>query len=153
MKWILYLMLFTTPAANVTKKAEIDCLAQETVSQIEDISQCRPNFEGKRVWSLQTTSQLEFSTLESCVRHQDQLIVDSNVASTMTLRTWCFCDSDKGECPTDKDAAHAAAKVRICEIDPKGKPCRDALNEPKSFIGNAGQNASSIRLYPPPKQK
>jgi hypothetical protein len=157
MKWILYLMLFNTPAVNVTNKPEITCLAQDKVSQILSIFDCRPAFEGKRIWSLQTTSQLEFSTLESCVRHQDQLIANSNVASTMTLRSWCFCDSDKEECPTDQKAANATAAIRTCEIDPNGIACKENLKKPRNFLGldaeEKGQNSSSIRLYPPPKQK
>ena len=149
------MMLFTTPAANVTNKAEQKCLAQKEVSQIASISECRPKFEGKRLWSLQATSQLDLSTLESCVKHQDQLIANSNVASTMTLRTWCFCDSDKGQCPTDELAAQLAAAVRSCEIRPSGTECQKAQRAPNALIGPeaappAGrQNSTSIRLYPP----
>jgi hypothetical protein len=154
MKWILYMMLFTTPAANVTNKAEIACLAQDKVNQIASIFECRPKFEGKRVWSLQSTSQLDFSTLESCVKHQDQLIANSNVASTMTLRTWCFCDSDKARCPTDELATKTAAAVRSCEIQPSGIACQNAQKKPNNLIGPeaapaGGQNSTSIRLYPP----
>jgi hypothetical protein len=157
MKWILYVMLFNTPAVNITSKAEIACLAREKVSEIGLISLCRPDFEGKHVWSLQTASQLEFSTLESCVKHQDQLIANSNVASTMTLRSWCFCDSDKEECPTDKQADDAAAAIRICEIDPKGPTCQEHLKNSRAFFGRKedekGQNSASVRLYPPPKRR
>jgi hypothetical protein len=154
MKWILYLMLFTTPAVNIKTKAEIACLAQDSVSQIASIFECRPKFEGKHIWSLQSTSQLEFSTLESCVRTQYQLIANSNVASTMTLRSWCFCDSDKAQCPTDKQAATLVGAIRNCELEPTGSRCQDARKTTNNFIAPdagsaAGQNSSSIRLYPP----
>ncbi|MBS0270997.1 MAG: hypothetical protein JSS54_18745, partial [Proteobacteria bacterium] len=99
MKWTLYLMLFTAPAANVTDPAEQQCLSYQTVRNIDDIFKCRPDFESKRIWSLQSTSQFDVSTLEACVERQDQLIASSNIASTMTLRSWCFCDAEKDECP------------------------------------------------------
>lgn len=154
MKWILYLMLFTTPAANVTK-AEQTCFSYDDVSKLESIFDCRQKYEGKHVWALQSSSQLEFSTLESCVKHQDQLMANSNVASTMTLRSWCFCDSDKQECPTDADVRDKTEIIRSCEINPQGALCKKA--EVKSLVGRTepekGQNSSSIRLYPPmPKQ-
>jgi hypothetical protein len=156
MKWILYIMLFTTPAANVTSNADKACLAHSDVSRLESIFKCRPDYEGKHIWSLQSTSQLEFSSLQSCVKTQNKLIANSNVASTMTLRTWCFCDSDKGECPTDDDADKAITQIKDCEANPAGPACQAARKSTKSFVGpdpSAGQNSTSIQLYPPPPRK
>jgi hypothetical protein len=158
MKWILYLMLFTTPAANVTSKTEQTCLSHDDVSQLASIFDCRPKYEGKHIWGLQSTSQLEFSNLQSCVKTQDHLIANSNVASTMTLRTWCFCDSDKGECPTDKRAAESVDAIRSCEKNPKDSKCDDVQKTVKTFgvdpATGGGQNSTSIRMYPPlPKRK
>jgi hypothetical protein len=158
MKWILYLMLFTTPAANVTNKAEQTCLSHDNVSQLASIFDCRPKYEGKHIWALQSTSQLEFSNLQSCVKTQDHLIANSNVASTMTLRTWCFCDSDKGECPTDELAARTVGEIRSCEVDPTGPRCQDARKKFNNFVGpdpatGGGQNSTAIRLYPPPPER
>ncbi|MBB4395093.1 hypothetical protein [Bradyrhizobium sp. ERR14] len=154
MKWILYVMLFTTPAANVTNKADRDCLAYEDVGQILKIIDCRPRFEGRHVWSLQSSSQLEFSSLETCVKTQDVLIANSNVASTMTLRTWCFCDSDNKQCPTRAENKKLADAIRLCEVNPDGDSCKKAPKTrfdlvPPNAAAPEGQNSSSIRLYPP----
>lgn len=158
MKWILYMMLFTTPAANVTDKTEKECLSQSDVSHLASIFKCRPAYEGKRIWSLQSTSQLEFSNLQSCVKTQNQLIANSNVASTMTLRTWCFCDFNNGECPTDSEARDAVGDIRSCQLSPTGQTCQDARKKTKNFVGEeaaagVGQNSTSIQLYPPPPPK
>ena len=158
MKWILFLMLFTTPAANVTNKADQKCLTHSSVDDLGTILQCRPDYEGRHIWSLQSASQLEFSNLESCVKTQDQLIANSNVASTMTLRSWCFCDSSTQQCPTDQDAADYVSAIRICKINPKDAKCDAARKTTKSFTTldpakPEGQNATSIQLYPPPPQQ
>ncbi len=164
MKWILYIMLFTAPAVNI-KGADQTCLAHRDVSEINDILKCRPIFEGKHIWSLQSTSQLEFSTFESCVRTQDKLIANSNVASTMTLRTWCFCEvmkDEKDKCPTEPLAAAIAAAYRECEkrdtvdCQPKVSEAIKEFNERARPAGPSlapppptTSNSSSIRLYPP----
>jgi hypothetical protein len=161
MKWILYVMLFTTPASNVTNKTEQACLRHDKITEMFDIFACRPNYEGKHIWSLQSTSQLDFSNIEGCVKAQDELIVNSNVASTMTLRTWCFCDSDTQQCPKDNEIDQLVGNVRECEMDPDGKLCKEARpklhtlakpNLDRNFVGS-GQNATSIQLYPPPPKK
>ncbi|UQR61649.1 hypothetical protein LRP30_33235 [Bradyrhizobium sp. C-145] len=155
MKWILYMMLFTTPAANVTNKAEKECLSHSDVKQLATIVKCRPEYEGKHIWSLQSASQLEFSNFQGCVATQNKLIANSNVASTMTLRTWCFCDSDKNECPTDEEAVATIRGIRSCELSPTGQTCEDARKTFNNFVGQSqapgkGQNSTSIQLYPPP---
>jgi hypothetical protein len=161
MKWILYMMLFITPASNVTNKAEQACLRHDKITEMYDIFACRPNYEGKHIWTLQSTSQLDFSNIESCVKAQDRLIVDSNVASTMTLRSWCVCDSNNQQCPKDDDVGQLIVDVRECEINPDGEPCKKVrpklhtLARPSldpAFVGG-GQNSTSIQLYPPPPKK
>ncbi|MGO9360096.1 MAG: hypothetical protein ACLP1D_20915 [Xanthobacteraceae bacterium] len=156
MKWILYIMLFSTPAATVTNKDDIDCLKMKSVADIAKIGQCRSKFEQKHVWSLQTSSHLEFSLFESCVRTQDKLIAESNVASTMTLRTWCLCEADKdGKCPPSDHLRDAAAQIRNCEAKEataakEAPSCQDDnASHMKSLIVPGGPNSSSIRLYPP----
>jgi len=173
MKWILYVMLFSTPAATVTNNAEKSCLKHQDVKEIEQILVCRPKFEAKRIWSLQATSQFEYKEFESCVRTQDQLMADTNVASTMTMRTWCFCEAANQDCPPDDLAYRLANTYRDCER--KGiLDCRanataatTKYNEEQAKKGRPqggptpapfdptpppplGRNSSSIRLYPPP---
>jgi hypothetical protein len=163
-------MLFSTPAANVTGKADKACLMHKDISEIKQILECRPKFEKGRVWSLQSTSQFEFSAFESCVRNQDQLMTDTNVASTMTLRTWCFCDAENDTCPPDALNGIIAAVYRTCEAQATPlKECKAAVDQAtKDFNEKAnsppdpnarpllrrpdasGRNSSSIRLYPPP---
>jgi hypothetical protein len=147
MKWILYMMLFSTPAVTVTNKDDKACLKRQDVTDIVKILDCRQKFEGRNVWSLQGSSQMEFALFESCVRTQDTLIANSNVASTMTLRTWCFCESDNEKCPTGGQLKQQLQKVRDCETQ-GSSGCQAEVS--KSLQGApGGQNSSSIRLYPP----
>ncbi|MEA2886079.1 MAG: hypothetical protein QOD11_439 [Bradyrhizobium sp.] len=153
MKWILYLMLFSTPAANVTEKVDKMCLKHDKVTEIKQILQCRPKFESRRVWSLQTTSQMEFAQFDSCLRTQDELMASSNVASTMTLRTWCFCEDPNNKCPSDADLSETVTTLRNCESRGESSCRAEASNKIQSLTQQPqkGQNASSIRLYPPQK--
>lgn len=153
MKWILYLMLFSTPAANVTDAGEKTCLKLNTTTEIGEILKCREKFESKRIWSLQTTSQMEFALFDTCLLTQDHLIASSNVASTMTLRSWCFCEDVGNKCPTEKDLIDVVNRLRQCESQ-GAQNCRSEVsNTMKNFLANGkpGQSASSIRLYPPQK--
>jgi hypothetical protein len=150
MKWILYIMLFSTPAANVTNKADQACFMHDKVTEIKQILECRPKFESKRVWSLQTTSQMNFTLFDSCLRTQDELMASSNVASTMTLRTWCFCEDVNNKCPTDAQLATTVTTLRDCESKGESSCRADVSKKIESFAKQPqGQNASSVRLYPP----
>lgn len=156
MKWILYLMLFSTPAANVTDAKEKACLKLDSPVKIKKILDCRPEFESKRVWSLQTTSQMEFAQFETCLLTQDQVMASSNVASTMTLRSWCFCDDVNNKCPKESDLIEIVNELRQCESQ-GAQNCRATASAKIQGIlpdgkSKPGQNASSIRLYPPQKQ-
>src|SRR5579863_8642842 len=115
MKFILYLMLFSTPAATITDKADKICLQRQTMKEINEIVTCRPKFEAHHVWSLQTASQMEFSQFQSCFGTLDQLMVDSNVASTMTLRAWCLCDDPDKKCPSETKMEALLGDLRVCE--------------------------------------
>jgi len=112
--------------------------------------ECRPKFEKSRLWSLQGTSQVEFSLFESCLRMQDQLVANSNVASTMTLRTWYFRESEDSKCPDEKELSAVATDVRACEKNAT-ENCR--TKNSKRILGlpeRPGQNSTGLRLYPPP---
>jgi hypothetical protein len=153
MKWILYLMLFSTPAANVTDAKEKACLELKTTTKIEKILQCREKFESKRIWSLQTTSQMEFAQFETCLLTQDQLFASSNVASTMTMRSWCFCEDVGNKCPKESDLIDVVNRLRRCESQGEQNCRAEASTKIKTLLSEkTGQNASSIRLYPPQRQ-
>jgi hypothetical protein len=151
MKWILDIMLFSTPAANVTNKADQACFKYDKLTEIKQILACRPKFESRRVWSLQTTSQMDFAIFDSCLLTQDELMASSNVASTMTLRTWCFCEDVAKKCPTGAQLLATVATLRDCESKGESSCRADASKKIENFIqqSQGGQNASSVRLYPP----
>jgi hypothetical protein len=95
---------------------------------------------------------MEFSEFEGCFGTLDQLMADSNVASTMTSRSYCICDDEKGRCPSESQLARSLADLRACESARKSD-CR--VNTTKSVHGliekQQQQPSSAIRLYPPPK--
>lgn len=151
MKWVLYVMLFSTSAANISGDDK-KCLANQDIKNIRQILLCRPNYEAKRLWSLQSTSQTDFSLFESCVKMQDKLIVSSNVASTMALRSWCICESEgANKCPTDLESYRKAQVIRDCEISGK----TDCVQDEKVAKGfeSEGHNSSTVQLYPLSKQE
>ena len=155
--WILYIMLFTTPAQTISDEADKRCLAKSKVSQIEVILKCRRVFETRHVWSLQTTSQINLLSAESCIRRQDELITSSNVASTMTMRTWCFCESSDRACPNAEAFKETLKDVRACEIDARSSACvayterlsrKEFWNAPPAPPD--GESSFSYQLFPPP---
>lgn len=151
MKWILYIMLFSSPAANVSGDDKT-CLEKHEMKEIRNILLCRPNYEKKKLWSLQSNSQTGFSQFESCVRMQDKLIVSSNVASTMAMRSWCICETEgEGKCPTDADAYNRAFEIRSCEIE--GKADCDVSAKIAKDAEAQGQSSNSLQLYPLSKEE
>jgi hypothetical protein len=151
MKWILYIMLFVTPPANLTKKDEVSCLKMQSVKQIKEIEACRPKFESARLWSLQSTSTLEFSSFSACLIANDELESSVNVAATMAIRTWCICDSDKNLCPDSATLASLARDVRDCEKENPDSPQTCAVNKVRIATERDKPNANSsvLRIYPP----
>jgi hypothetical protein len=77
MKFILYLMLFTTQPAE------------------------GPKVESKRVWALQSTSTLEFATQQACYAAGNAVTTSLAGVDTLTVRGWCFCESTDAskKCP------------------------------------------------------
>lgn len=131
MKWILYIMLFVTPAANLTSAEKKD----------------RSVFESHRLWTFQNASTMEFSSFDACYSAQDAIVksvTDVNVA-TMTLRTWCFCDAKDALCPDKKTVSDKIKELRSLQLE-----------ETKQRLGAAPlapvkKNYSVERLYPPEK--
>ena len=90
MKWILFVILFVTPAKNLT------------TAEMRDPDPYRKKFESGRVWTQQSASTMEFSTPEACAAMENmicQSIVQPKVAN-LTLRMWCACDSRMVNVPT-----------------------------------------------------
>lgn len=124
MKWILFLMFFATPAENLTASDAV-CLKRQTITEINQILDCRAKFEAKRVWSLQSTSQMEFSNFVPCMGRVDQMLVDTNVAATMTTRAWCMCDDKDDKCPQDSpEMGVFIDHLRTCETAGNKPDCR-----------------------------
>jgi hypothetical protein len=137
MKWILFIMLFVTPPKNVTKE------------EITDKN--FPNlFEKHRLWTLQSTSTMEFSSLEGCFNMEAELLesMSSVHVATLTSRVWCACDSPDKSCPN-------ADKIRE-QIEDLTKK----RNQEKSISATPGGRSANLketpsrqfsvhRLYPP----
>jgi hypothetical protein len=154
-KWILFLMFFSTPAAKVTGD-DATCVTYQDVSEIQQILDCRKKFEAKHVWSLQTTSQMEFSDFVGCFGRVDEFVVDTNVASTMTMRAWCMCDDHSGnKCPQDSDPkiGQFIDDLRKCETGGNKPSCRAWVSkEVSDYIGGispARAEEKPAELLPP----
>jgi hypothetical protein len=76
MKWILFLMMFTTPPAPPTPPPKTP-----------------PKVPVEKVWALQSTTTAEFQSEDACVRAGDRITKSIDIASTLNLRGWCFCES------------------------------------------------------------
>jgi len=75
MKFILFLMFFVTPPGPSDTAPE------------------------DRVWSLQSTSAMEFKSQLAC-NSTGTAITESLVKTyTVTVRAWCFCESDNPAAP------------------------------------------------------
>jgi hypothetical protein len=85
MKYVLFLLLFSTPPAP-----HVDTAARKA----------------KAVWTLKSSSTMEFATPAAC-KINGQTILDSlDVTDTVTGVGWCFCESAPGgECPADQESS------------------------------------------------
>jgi hypothetical protein len=96
MKWILFVMMFTTAPVPPPKTP--------------------PKKPVEKVWALQSTTTAEFETEEACVRAGARITDSIEIASTLNLRGWCFCESldpKTAKCPDEPaDASKAAEHVR-----------------------------------------
>jgi len=137
MKWILFIMLFATPAKNLTQ------------AEIADPDPYRQKFESHRVWTLQSTSSMEFSTAKACAAMENaicQSIIHPKVA-TMTLRMWCTCDSNSSANPCPNKAS---LPIEITE--PCGAQLKEIQNKILSFQSPAAAQQGTftiLRAFPP----
>lgn len=137
MKWILFIMLFVTPPKNVTKE------------EIKD-PKFPTLFEKHRLWTLQSSSSMEFSTLEGCFNMEAELLdsMSSVHVATMTSRVWCACDSSDNKCPNSKDIQEKISQLSEQRSADKKK---SATREGRDLIARQKPSSSfSIqRIYPP----
>jgi hypothetical protein len=103
-KYILYLMLFVTPAATLTsaeKKANGGLGLKD---------------ENKHVWTLQTVTQTEFPSHDACMLAGYELVQSVGIVMNLTARGWCICaytgkaDDDNGtpsNCPPPTNISNA----------------------------------------------
>jgi hypothetical protein len=106
-------------------------------AEAKDPDPYRQKFESHRVWTQQSASTMEFSTAEACAAMENmicQSIVQPKVAN-LTLRMWCACDSENGQCPDQKS------------LPPEIKePCGSELKQIQTNIHN---RMMSLKLGPP----
>lgn len=107
MKFILFLMLFTTAPTG-------------------------PKIESKRVWALQSTSSLEFATQEACNAVGAAITASVKSVDTLTMRGWCFCESTDPNkpCPAPREASH-----RTILQDARTKAQRDVPAQGNVSVG------------------
>jgi hypothetical protein len=92
MKWILFVMMFTTAPAPAPKTP--------------------PKKPVEKLWALQSTSTAQFETEDACVRAGDRITKSIEIASTLNLRGWCFCESlnpNTAKCPDEPADASIAS--------------------------------------------
>ena len=46
--------------------------------------------QDQRVWTLQSTSVMEFATLDQCKRVQQEISHKMDTTNTLKIRAWCF---------------------------------------------------------------
>jgi hypothetical protein len=93
MKWILFVMMFTTAPAPTPKTP--------------------PKKPVEKVWALQSTATAHFETEDACVRAGDRITKSIEIASTLNLRGWCFCESldpKTSKCPDEPANASIASE-------------------------------------------
>jgi hypothetical protein len=130
MKWILYLMLFVTPADNLSDAEK----------------KSRDVFESNRIWTLQSTSTMVFSTFDACYFAQKELVDAVIKVDTLTIRTWCDCDSD-----SDKKACPNKAWIDQRIRDLKDQAKQEAKTEKIAPPVEQNKRYMIQRLYPPVK--
>ena len=94
MNFILYLMLFVTPAANLTPLEK----------------QQGYKSEGIHIWTLQTVTQTQFSSHDACMLAASEIVQSVGPVMNMTVKGWCICESTgKTDNPNGTPAAPCPA--------------------------------------------
>jgi hypothetical protein len=97
-KIILLLLFFVTPAAPGPKE------------------------ESKKVWMLQSTSQMEMDNSDACHRIGKDMMAYIKPVATLTVRAYCLCPNGNGTiCPSDTERERRGADAfRIPTVEPLG---------------------------------
>lgn len=129
MKWALYMMLFVTPAVN--HPPDYDPAKKES----------------SHIWALQSTTTMEFTSIDACAAIGNTLIDSILKVDTMTVRAWCFCDEVK-QCPDEDTAVAAAASVADKKLSSQSlRRQLPAMIAKKPQI-ETKQDYTIVRLYP-----
>lgn len=85
-----------------------------------------PKNEAKRIWTLQSTSQIQTPTPKACVVIGNQMIEEILPVSTMTVRAYCLCaHGDGNACVQSQDlqpfarAPNAEPRPTVQRLGPK----------------------------------
>jgi hypothetical protein len=98
-KWMLFVMLFTTPPYNLEKGA----------IKVED----------EHLWELRSSSTMEFSTYRGCIDAGARIHEATEKVANLTFRGICLCESnstitcDKQKTESGSDKAPAASLVGV----------------------------------------
>jgi|HubBroStandDraft_2_1064218.scaffolds.fasta_scaffold206580_2 hypothetical protein len=121
MKFILYLMLFITPAANLS--------TAEKKQGYKDIS--------KHLWTLQAVTQTEYPTHEACMLAGKQIVQNVGPVMSLTVMGWCICAKtgaqDDGSNQPDKSCATGADTSNLTVQDFLSKNKIQQKNLPVGF--------------------
>ncbi|MBR0715912.1 hypothetical protein [Bradyrhizobium liaoningense] len=97
MKYVLFLLLFSTPPAQ-----HVDTATRKA----------------KSVWTLKSSTTMEFSTPAAC-RINGQTILDSlDETDTVTGVGWCFCESSPGGTCPESDSRAKDSRFETLKMQP-----------------------------------
>jgi hypothetical protein len=78
-----------------------------------------PKMESKRVWTLQSTSQMEMENSDACHRIGRDMMAYIKPVANLTVRAYCLCQNGDGKiCPSDTEKL--APAVPVPTVEPLG---------------------------------
>src|SRR5882757_2812390 len=83
----------------------------------------KTDLETKTLWTLQSTSRLDFNSPGACKAVGTKMIAETEPVATLTVRAYCICEHGNGNrCPDD--TVHSFSAVEM-------KPTVEALGKPR----------------------
>lgn len=148
MKWVLFVLLFTTGAYNDPHaqcgQKKYKCYAE--MSRDQKLAYI-DHKDKSHTWKLQSTTTTEYVDEKSCDAAGARIYAAVAPVSTLTFRGYCLCSSLKAgdnECPADATSAAAAIKEEKALPEKRGlyenrllqeKAAKDlAASEPKQPV-------------------